>query len=168
VRFPEARFNAVRPGLALYGGMPSDVVKRVDLEPVLSLRTRIMALHRMAPGGEVSYGGLWRASRESSIATLPIGYADGYPRHIEGAQVLIRGKRADVVGAVCMDMMMVDVTDIPGVAVGDDVILIGRSGNETLSADDLARWSGTISYEILCGISKRVPRIYLEGQAGVP
>jgi len=160
VRFPEARFTAIRPGLALYGCMPSDVVARADLEPVLSLRTRIMALHRVRPGAAVSYGGGWRAGRESAIATLPIGYADGYPRHIEGAEVLVRGKRAKVVGAVCMDMMMIDVTDIDGAAVGDDVVLIGRDGAETLLADDLARWAGTISYEILCGISKRVPRLY--------
>lgn len=163
VRFPEARFTAVRPGLAIYGGMPSEVVRRVDLEPVMSLRTRIMALHGVVRGGAVSYGGLWRAERDANIATLPIGYADGYPRHIEGAEVLIAGRRAPVVGAVCMDMMMVDVTDIPGVAVGDEVVLIGRSGDQTLLADDLARWSGTISYEILCGISKRVPRIYSGG-----
>jgi alanine racemase len=160
VRFPEARFSAIRPGLALYGAMPSAVVARTDLEPVLGLRTRIMALHRAARGSGVSYGGRWRAPRDSDIATLPIGYADGYPRHVEGAEVLVRGRRAKVVGAVCMDMMMVDVTDIPGAAVGDDTVLIGSSGPEVIRVDDLARWSGTISYEILCGISKRVPRIY--------
>ena len=163
VRFPKARFSAIRPGLALYGAMPSAVVARTDLEPVLSLRTRIMALHRVARGGRVSYGGTWRAPRDSAIATLPIGYADGYPRHIEEAEVLVRGQRAKVVGVVCMDMMMVDVTHVRGATVGDDVVLIGRSGTETILADDLAHWSGTISYEILCGISKRVPRIYRGG-----
>ncbi len=168
VRFPAARFSAIRPGLALYGSMPSAVVARTDLEPVLSLRTRIMALHRVARGGRVSYGGRWRAARESAIATLPIGYADGYPRHVEGAEVLVRGKRAKVVGAVCMDMMMVDVTDVHGAAVGDDAVIIGCSGTETIRAEDLARWSGTISYEILCGISKRVPRIYRGKPGSVP
>ena len=163
VRFPEARFSAIRPGLALFGSMPAAVVARADLEPVLSLRTRIMALHQVATGGGVSYGGRWRAPRTSAIATLPIGYADGYPRHVDGAEVLVRGKRAKVVGVVCMDMMMVDVTDIPGAAVGDDAILIGSSGGECIRSDDLARWAGTISYEILCGISKRVPRIYRGG-----
>jgi alanine racemase len=143
-------------------------VARTDLEPVLSLRTRIMALHRVARGGRVSYGGRWRAARESAIATLPIGYADGYPRHVEGAEVLVRGKRAKVVGAVCMDMLMVDVTDVHGAAVGDDAVIIGCSGTETIRADDLARWSGTISYEILCGISKRVPRIYRGKPGSVP
>lgn len=160
VRFPEARFSAVRPGLALYGAMPSSLVARADLEPVLSLRTRIMALHRVPRGAGVSYGGRWRAERDSLVATVPIGYADGYPRHVEGAHVLVRGQRANVAGAVCMDMLMADVTDIAGATVGDDVVLIGRSGAEAISVDDMARWSGTISYEILCGISKRVPRIY--------
>lgn len=159
-RFPEARFSAIRPGLALYGSMPSEVVARADLEPVLSLRTRIMALHRVPVGGQVSYGGRWQAARASAIATLPMGYADGYPRHCQGAHVLVRGQRAKVVGAVCMDMMMVDVTDIAGASAGDDAVIIGCSGKECIRAEDLARWSGTISYEILCGISKRVPRIY--------
>ncbi len=159
-RYPEAWFSAIRPGLALYGGMPSTRVARADLEPVLSLRTRIMALHRVPVGGQVSYGGRWRAARPSAIATLPMGYADGYPRHCEGAEVLVRGRRARVVGAVCMDMMMIDVTEIAGASVGDDAVIIGRSGDEQIRADDVARWSGTISYEILCGISKRVPRIY--------
>jgi alanine racemase len=163
MRFPEARFSAIRPGLALYGYSPSDVIARQDFEPVLSLITRVMALHRVRRGATVSYGGTWRARRESLIATLPIGYADGYPRHIAGAQVLVGGRRANLVGAVCMDMMMADVTHLPGVAVGDKVVLIGRDGGETILADDLARWAGTISYEVLCGISKRVPRLYRGG-----
>ena len=160
VRFPEARFGAIRPGLALYGAMPSKVVALSDLEPVLSLRTKIMALHEVAAGEGVSYGGLWRPARKALVATLPIGYADGYPRHIRGAEVLIRGRRAPVVGAVCMDMMMVDVTHVPGVAVGDTAVLIGADGDESISVDHVAKWAETASYEILCGISKRVPRIY--------
>lgn len=163
VRFPVARLSAIRPGLALYGSMPSPVVAWQELEPVLSLRTRIMALHKVALGGGVSYGGRWRAPRDSIVATLPVGYADGYPRHVAGAEVLVHGKRAKIVGAVCMDMMMADVTDIPKAAVGDDTVLIGGSGPEAIRVDDVARWAGTISYEILCGISKRVPRIYRGG-----
>ena len=160
VRFPEARYRAVRPGLALYGAMPSVVVARPELEPVLSLRTKIMALHEVAAGQGVSYGGLWRPVRKARVATLPIGYADGYPRHISGAEVLVRGRRAPVVGAVCMDMMMVDVSRVPGASVGDSVTLIGRDGRETITIDHVARWADTASYEILCGISKRVPRLY--------
>ena len=164
VRFPQARLDAVRPGLALYGALPSADVALPGIRPALSLGTRIMALHEITPSTPVSYGGLWRASRPSRIATLPIGYADGYPRHVQGAVTLIRGRRAPVVGAVCMDMLMVDVTDIPNVGLGDRVTLIGRDGAEQITVDDVAAWAGTISYEILCGISKRVPRIYTGGR----
>jgi alanine racemase len=165
VRFPEARYRAIRPGLALYGAMPSAVVARPELEPVLSLRTKIMALHEVAAGQGVSYGGLWRPQRKARVATLPIGYADGYPRHVRGAEVLIRGRRAPVVGAVCMDMMMVDVSRVPGAAVGDLVTLIGGNQGMAITVDQVARWADTASYEILCGISKRVPRLYRTSEA---
>ncbi|HTA18935.1 MAG TPA: alanine racemase, partial [Polyangia bacterium] len=160
VRFPEARLDAVRPGLALYGAMPSTHVGVPGLEAALRLTTRVMAIHEIPMGATVSYGGTWRAPRPSRIATLPIGYADGYPRHVRDAQVLVRGRRVPVVGAVCMDMLMVDVTDLPGVKVGDLVTLIGDDAEKGVSigVDELARWAGTVSYEILCGISKRVPR----------
>jgi len=164
VRFPEARYRAIRPGLALYGAMPSAVVARPELEAVLSLRTKIMALHEVAAGQGVSYGGLWRPARKARVATLPIGYADGYPRHIRGAEVLIRGCRAPVVGAVCMDMMMVDVSRVPGASVGAPVTLIGYDHGSAITIDHVARWADTASYEILCGISKRVPRIYRTSQ----
>jgi len=164
VRFPEARYRAIRPGLALYGAMPSAVVARPELEPVLSLRTKIMALHDVAAGQGVSYGGLWRPARKARVATLPIGYADGYPRHIRGAEVLIRGRRAPVVGAVCMDMMMIDVSRVPGASVGDPVTLIGRDHEAAITIDHVAHWADTASYEILCGISKRVPRLYRTSQ----
>ena len=158
VRFPEARLDAVRPGLALYGAMPSPHVALAGLEPALRLTTRIMSVHDLAPGAAVSYGGLWRAARPSRVATLPIGYADGYPRRVRDARALVRGARVPIVGAVCMDMLMVDVTDVPGACEGDLVTLVGADGAEAISVDDLARWAGTVSYEILCGISKRVPR----------
>lgn len=179
VRFPEARFGAVRPGLALYGAMPSTVVARPELEPVLTLRTRVMALHDVPPGAPVSYGGQWRATRPSRIATLPIGYADGYPRHVRDATVLIRGHRAPVAGAVCMDMFMIDVTDVPGVTLGDPVTLVGAEPNAGAGADrgaeaallridldELAARAGTVNYEILCGLSKRVPRLYRDEAGG--
>jgi alanine racemase len=165
VRFAEARLDAVRPGLALYGAMPSQHVTLPGLEAALRLTTRVMAVREVPAGATVSYGGVWRASRPSRIATLPIGYADGYPRHVEGAQVLVRGRRAPIVGVVCMDMLMVDVTDVPAAAVGDVVTLIGGDGAESIGVDEIARWAGTISYEILCGISKRVPRVYRDGAA---
>ncbi len=167
VRFPAARLDAVRPGLALYGAMPSEIVAVAGLERALSLRTQIMSVRDLAPGTAVSYGGTWRASRPSRIATLPIGYADGYPRHVRGAQVLLGGQRVPIVGAVCMDMMMIDVTDLPPEALDGPIILIGRDGAEEITIDDLAHWAGTISYEILCGISKRVPRV-LRDAAVIP
>jgi alanine racemase len=165
VRFPRARLSAVRPGLALFGAMPSHSVAVADLEPALRLSTRIMAIHEIAVGTPVSYGGLWRAARPSRIATLPVGYADGYPRHVRDACVLVAGRRVPIVGAVCMDMLMIDVTDVPAAdaAVGGPVTLIGRDGAEQITVDELAGWAGTLNYEILCGISKRVPRILRDG-----
>lgn len=163
VRFPETRFDAVRPGLALYGAMPSARVALPELEPALRLSTRIMAVRQIPTGTGVSYGGLWRAPRPSRVATLPVGYADGYPRHVRGAEVLVRGRRVPVVGAVCMDMLMIDVTDVPGAGLGEVVTLLGQGGvgpAGVITVDELAGWAGTINYEILCGISKRVPRVY--------
>jgi alanine racemase len=159
VRFPSARLDAVRPGLALYGAMPSEFVALPGLEGALALRTRVMAVRDVAVGATVSYGGIWRAARPSRVATLPVGYADGYPRHVRGAEVLLGGRRVPIVGAVCMDMLMIDVTDLPASALEGPVTLIGRDGAEEITVDDLARWAGTVSYEILCGISKRVPRV---------
>lgn len=165
VRFAEARFGGVRPGLALYGALPSQAVNAPGLVPVLSLRTKIMALHQIPVGAPVSYGGRWRATRPSRVATLPVGYADGYPRHVNGAMVLVHGRRVPVTGNVCMDMLMIDVTDVPQAQVGDVVTLMGRDGDDALTMDDLAAWAGTVNYEILCGLSKRVPRIYVDGGA---
>jgi alanine racemase len=161
VRFPRARLAAVRPGLALFGAMPSRHVAVADLEAALRLSTRIMAIHEIAVGTPVSYGGQWRAARPSRVATLPLGYADGYPRHVRDACVLVAGRRVPVVGAVCMDMLMIDVTDVPpaDAGLGAAVTLIGRDGGEVITVDDIAGWAGTLSYEVLCGISKRVPRI---------
>ena len=163
LRFSQTHFSAVRPGLALYGAVPGAAVPAEGLSPVLCLRTRVMAMHDVAKGGGVSYGHRFVAQRPSRIAVLPVGYADGYPRHLQAAHVLIRGQRAPLAGVVCMDMVMVDVTDVPGASVGDDVILIGRDGGQQITLDDVAGWAGTLNYEIACGISKRVPRIYRHG-----
>jgi alanine racemase len=168
VRFPAARLDAVRPGLAIYGAMPSELVTLPGLEGTLALRTRVMAVREVAPGTGVSYGGTWRAARPTRVATLPIGYADGYPRHVHGASVLLGGRRAPIIGVVCMDMLMIDVTDLPQTALDGPVTLIGRDGTEAITVDDLARWAGTISYEILCGISKRVPRVLRDAAITTP
>lgn len=164
VRFPQAHFSLVRPGIMLYGyhTLPNTVPSPTP-KPVLSLRTTVMQLRTIQPGGSVSYNRTFVATRKTRIAVLPIGYADGYSRRLSNnGFVLIKGRRAPVVGLVCMDMTMVDVTDIGPVQVGDEVILIGEQGQEAIWADDLAEWTGTIPYEILCAIGPRIPRVYHE------
>jgi alanine racemase len=173
LRFARARYGAVRPGLLLYGG--SDERERLGLCPAMRLSSAIVQLRTLEPGDCVSYGGLWRAPVRSRIATVPIGYADGYPRRVQlgarPASVLIRGRRCPVVGAVCMDMIMVDVTALgdgaqaPPVQIGDEVVLLGGQGSECITAGELAELAGLIEYEITCGVSKRVPRVYQGGQA---
>ncbi len=161
--FHRALFTMVRPGLMLYGYNPLE--KGLDdrgLEPVMSLVTRIAYIKKVASGVPISYGRTFVTKRESIIATLPIGYADGYSRGLSNrGDALVRGARVQVVGRVCMDMTMVDVTGVAGVSEGDEVVLIGRQGAERITASDLAEKTGTIPYEVLCGISSRVPRIYL-------
>jgi len=156
--------NLVRPGIALYGALPSpDFQGRLSLRPVMRLKSKIAMLKWVEPATTISYGRRFTAEQRTLIASVPVGYADGYPRALTNkGQALVRGERAQVSGTVCMDWLMLDVTHIPGVAVGDDVTLIGedRKGN-TVFAEEVAHWAGTIPYELLCGISKRVPRVYL-------
>ncbi len=160
--FHRALFTMVRPGLMLYGYSPLESeTGRRGLEPVMSLVTRIAYLKQVASGVPISYGRTFVTKRESLIATLPIGYADGYNRSLSNCgEALVRGMRAPVVGRVCMDMCMIDVTGIAGVREGDEVVLMGKQGTERISASDIAEKIGTIPYEVLCGISSRVPRIY--------
>lgn len=157
---PNAWLDLVRPGLLLYGVPPwPGLERKIDLRPVLSWKTRVVFLKTVRRGTPLSYGWTWRARRRSRIATLPVGYADGFRRELSGrGEVLIKGNRCPVVGRVTMDQILVDVTDRPGVEVGEDVVLIGDQGREKITASDLARGADTIPYEILCGISKRVPR----------
>jgi alanine racemase len=160
--FHRAFFTMVRPGLMLFGYNPLEGGSiGVDLRQVLSLVTRIAFIKKVSPGVPVSYGRTFVTKRDSVIATLPIGYADGYSRGLSNkGMALVRGIRVPVVGRVCMDMCMIDVTDVPGVREGDDVVLIGSQGSERITADELAEKTGTIAYEVLCGISSRVPLIY--------
>ena len=162
VRFPSAHYSLVRPGIMLYGyhTMPH-TVQAPDLRPVLSLTTRIAQLRLIQPGETVSYNRTFMAKRPTRIAVLPIGYSDGVSRHLSNrGHVLIRGRRAPIVGIVCMDMVMVDVTEIQDVTVGDEAVLIGEQGHERITARDIAEWTGTISYEVLCAISSQIPRRY--------
>ncbi len=162
--YPQMCLNIVRPGIAIYGlyPFPKERMKK-KLKPVLSLKTKVIYLKWIKKGTTISYQRTWKAKRISLIATLPIGYADGYNRLLSNlGQVLVRGRRAPIVGRVCMDMCMVDVTDIKEVKVGDDVVLIGRQGKDSITTEEIAQKINTINYEVTCGISRRVPRVYKE------
>lgn len=162
---PKANFHLVRAGISVYGLYPSDEVDRetVKLEPAMELKSFITYVKKIGPGTSVSYGGTFTADREMTIATIPVGYGDGYPRNLSGkGEVLIRGKRARILGRVCMDQFMVDVSCIPGVEEDEEVTLVGRQGEEEITVEELAQRGGGFHYEILCDIGKRVPRVYLE------
>ena len=159
-RYPQLHADMVRGGLALYGYPP--VPEATGLQPAMRWVTRGIYVKTIAPGDRVSYGGTFVATRPTVVMTLPVGYADGYRRGISGKGcVLVRGRRAPILGRVCMDQMMVDVTDIPGAREGDEAVLLGRQGEEQIDAEEMAAWLDTISYEVLCSPSKRVPRVYI-------
>jgi alanine racemase len=167
---PESRFDLVRAGIAIYGISPGRGVDDLArwLRPVMSLRARVSHVKRVAAGSHVSYGWRHQFDRDTTVATVPIGYADGVPRRLgtlpdrPGADVLVGGSRCPIVGVVTMDQLMVDVGSLDrdrAVAVGDEVVLIGRQGEELIGADDWAERLGTIGYEVVCGIGARVPRV---------
>jgi len=160
-----ARFNMVRPGISLYGIDPGGLAERtgVRLEPVLSLRSQIVFLKQIEAGAPIGYGASWRAPARTMIATIPIGYDDGYPYTCsgKGAEVLVKGVRCPIVGTVTMDYLIVDVGRVVEPRVGDTVTLVGRDGDAEIRVEELARWAGTIPYAIPCGLGKRVRRIYL-------
>ncbi|MGN0990432.1 MAG: alanine racemase [Candidatus Ventricola sp.] len=159
-RYPQAHFDMVRGGIALYGYPP--VAEATGLRPAMRWVTRAVYVKTIHPGDRVSYGGLFEAQRETRVMTVPVGYADGYRRGLTGKGcVLVRGQRARILGRVCMDQIMVDVTDIPGAQAGDEVVLLGAQGDGLIDADEMAAWLGTISYEVLCGPGRRVPRVYV-------
>ncbi len=157
----DKHYDMVRVGIVLYGMDPSDEVTAATLgvKPALSWHTHVSFVKTLEPGRQISYGGKYTLTRQSTVATIPVGYADGYRRGME-LFVLIRGRKAPILGTICMDQFMVDVTDIPGVQPGDPVTLIGQDGDEAITAMDMAKAANTICYEITCGISPRVPRIY--------
>jgi len=160
---PYTHLNLVRPGIVLYGLYPSPHVRHdlVQLRPVLSLKAQVAFVKEVSKGSSISYGCTFVASHNTRIATIPLGYGDGYSRGLSGgSDVLIRGKRVPIVGRICMDQLMVDVEDIPGVAQGEEVVLIGRQGSDEITADELADCLDTINYEIVCLLSERLPRIY--------
>jgi len=166
IQHPESRLDLVRPGIALFGVEPHPGVCR-ELKPVMLVRTEIVALREIPSGQPVGYGGTWRAARPTRIATLPMGYADGLSRALSNnGELLVRGKRAPIVGTVCMDMTMLDVTEIADVRVGDEVVVLGAQrgplGQDAITAAELAQRLGTIPWEVLTDVSRRVPRFYRE------
>ncbi|MFW5920555.1 MAG: alanine racemase [Polyangiales bacterium] len=159
-RHPRARFDMVRPGLALFG-YPGAPDVDADLRPAMQLRTEIISLRELPEGATVGYHGSYRVDRPSRIATVPVGYGDGLMRaHSNRGSVLVGGRRCPIVGAVSMDLTAVDVTDVPGAALGDEVVLLGAQGPARIGAGELARAAGTIPYEVLTNVSRRVPRFY--------
>lgn len=161
INYKEFQMDMVRPGIMLYGLYPAVETGNIDLRPVMSLKTRVVQIKTIQSGFSVSYGRNYRADAERKIAVLPIGYADGLHRTLSGKiDVLIRGKRVRQIGNICMDMCMVDVTDLPDIAIGDVVTIFGQDGSASISVDELAQKADTISYELLCSVSKRIPRVY--------
>jgi alanine racemase len=166
---PDTWFNMVRPGLAIYGVAPAEVSPVLDLAPALSFRTKILLLKDAPSGTHVGYGGAYTTDRESRIATLAVGYDDGLDRRLDsGGRVLIRGRRAPIVGRISMDLTTVDVTGIPGVSEGDEATIIGRQGDEWINVWEPANLCRTIPWELLCRIGSRVPRIYIGEGAAAP
>jgi alanine racemase len=169
-KFSESHFDMVRPGLILYGALPSPSLQAVlnekenlnPFQPVMQCKSQVILVKPVAKGQPVSYSGSFKTQRDSLIATLPIGYADGLHRSLSNKmEVLIRGKRAPQIGNICMDMTLIDVTDIQDAQIGDEVVLFGKQGDQVITVEEMATKGDTIPYEILCNVGKRVPRVYL-------
>lgn len=161
---PEANMDLVRAGITMYGLSPSgeDVTGPIKLEPAMSLKSSIVYIKEVEPGWEISYGGIYKTKKKTRVATIPVGYADGYPRSLSNkGYVLIKGKKAPILGRVCMDQFMVDVTDIPEASEYDEVVLLGNNGGNSITAEELGKLSGRFNYELVCDISDRVPRKYV-------
>jgi alanine racemase len=162
---PELTYNMVRLGISMYGLYPSEEVhkERIDLQPVMSLKTGVVMLKELPKGSGISYGSIYHTELESErIATLPVGYADGFSRMLTGkAQALIHGQKVPIVGTICMDQCMINVSSVDEVQLEDEVVLLGRQGESVITADELSVQLGTINYEITCMISHRVPRVYM-------
>ena len=164
MEIPSAHFEQVRPGIILYGLYPSNEVDRsaMELRPAMSVKANIVHLKKVPAGTSISYGRKWTSTRDSLIATIPLGYADGYPRPYSGkAQVIVNGVMALIVGNICMDQCMIDVTHVPYVRIGDEVTVMGKDGIYEVSADDIAEATGTINYEIACAFGQRLPKVYV-------
>jgi len=165
IDMPDSHLDMVRPGIATYGLYPSDEVKKnsVDLIPVMTLKSRIIHLKKVPPGFSISYGSTYRTEKDTTIATVPVGYADGLNRLLSSAgHMLVGGQKMPIVGRVCMDLTMLDVGALAGLEIGDEVVVFGQQGNAAITADEIASKINTINYEIVTSITSRVPRVYLE------
>ncbi|MGZ4106988.1 MAG: alanine racemase [Tumebacillaceae bacterium] len=164
LQFSNCGGNMVRLGISMYGYYPSDEVShQVPLKPAMRLVSEIVHLKQVPPGTKISYGATFETKRKSWIATVPVGYADGYSRSLSNkGHVLLHGVRVPVIGRVCMDQLMLDVTDVPEAKLGDQVVLYGHQGEECISLEEVAGHIGTINYEVICALGRRVPRCYLE------
>ena len=163
IDLPESGMSLVRAGISLYGMWPSGEVRKenLDLQPALSLKSRIVFLKELEPGRTISYGATYETKKRQRIATIPVGYADGYPRSLSNrGYVLIHGKPAPVCGRICMDQFMADVTDIPEAEEGDEVTLVGKDGAREISMEEIGDLSGRFNYEFACDLGKRIPRVY--------
>ena len=162
---PEADFDLVRAGISTYGLYPSEEVNQenVKLKPALALKSHVAFVNEIEAGTSISYGGTFVSRERMTVATIPVGYADGYPRNLSNVgYVLIRGQKAPILGRVCMDQFMVDATHIEGVSFGDNVTLIGKDGNEVITVEDLSALSGRFNYEFICDLGKRIPRVFVK------
>jgi len=157
---PQSYYDIVRPGIMLYGLYPSRAVSHsIELKPAMTLKTKVSRVKVVPPGTPISYGRTFITNKKTTVATLPVGYADGYNRLLSNhGEVLIKGRRAPVIGTICMDMCMVDASSVEDVRPGDEVILFG----EELPVDEIAAKIGTINYEVVCGVNQRVPRVYIK------
>lgn len=163
IEAPEVQLDMVRDGICLYGLYPSEEVQkhRLPLVPAMEWKARISFVKELPAGVEIGYGGTYTTSRDTKVATIPVGYADGYPRCLSGkGSVVIAGKRAPILGRVCMDQFMVDVTDIPAAAINTEVTLVGRDGEEEISMEEISAMAHSFNYEFACDVGKRVPRVY--------
>lgn len=162
VDLPDTHLSFVRPGIMLYGLSPSDEIAGISLRPAMQFKTRVVYVKKVPTGSKIGYGCTYTTPREAVIATLPVGYADGYNRLLSNrGEVLIRGTRCPVVGRVCMDQITVDVTHLPPVSVGEEAVLFGKQGPAEISIDEIAQKLNTINYEVVCSVSARVPRVYI-------
>ena len=171
IDMPNSHLDMVRPGIATYGLNPSDEVDKhiVDLKPVMSLKSKIIHLKKVPPGFNISYGITFQTKNHTTIATVPVGYADGFNRLLSSrGHMLVHGQKVPIVGRVCMDLTMLDVGGIGGVALEDEVVVFGEQGNESLTADEIATSLNTINYEVVSTITDRVPRVYSRSSATKP